>query len=69
MKATADGGLTVYSALNQSDSREAGFTRVVLIVCAALLVPMISYLVINAYLRSRYRAKRRRRRQARRRSR
>ena len=69
VKATSDNGLTVYSALSQSDSRDAGFTRVILIVCAALLVPMLSYLAINAYLRSRYRARRRRRRQARRRSR
>lgn len=70
VRTATDSGLTVYSALapKQDDGR-SGFSKVVTIICAVLLVPAISYLAINSYLRSRYRAQRRRRRQSRRRSR
>ena len=70
VRTATDSGLTVHSALapKQDDGR-SGFSKVVTIICAVLLVPAISYLAINSYLRSRYRAQRRRRRQSRRRSR
>ena len=70
VRTAADSGLTVYSALAPKEEGErSGISKAVTIICAVILVPVLSYLVINSYLRSRYRARRRRRRQARRRSR
>lgn len=70
VRTAADSGLTVYSALApQQTNDRSGFSTAVTVICAVILVPVISYLAINSYLRSRYRAMRRRRRQARRRSR
>lgn len=70
VRTAADSGLTVYSALAPKEAGErSGAAKVVTIICAVIFVPAVSYLTINAYLRSRYRAKRRRRRQSRRRSR
>lgn len=70
VRTAADSGLTVYSALApKADGGSSGITKAITIICAVILVPVLSYLAINSYLRSRYRAQRRRRRQARRRSR
>ena len=70
VRASADAGLTVYSALApKAEGERSGLSKAITIICAVILVPALSYLLINAYLRGRYRARRRRRRQARRRSR
>lgn len=63
-----DSGLTIENGLTQKDNTESSLSRIVLIGCAVVLVPAVSYLVINAMLRSHRRAQRRRRRQGRRRS-
>ena len=60
VRTAADSGLTVYSALApQTQSERSSLSGVVLIVCAVILVPVVSYLAINSYLR--YRAQTRRR--------
>lgn len=70
VRSAADSGLTVYSALApKAEGEGSSAAKVVTIICAIILVPVVSYLAINSYLRSRYRAQRRRRRKARRRSR
>lgn len=69
VRTAADSGLTVYSALApQAQSEKNSLSGAILIVCAVILVPTVSYLAINAYLRSRAKARRRKRRENRRRS-
>lgn len=69
VRTAADSGLTVYSALApKTDSGRSGVSTAVLVICAVLLVPTVSYLVINALLRRRARNQRRKRRQERKRS-
>lgn len=69
VRTVADSGLTVYSALApQTQSERSSLSGVVLIVCAVILVPVVSYLAINSYLRYRAQTRRRKRRKSRRRS-
>ena len=69
VRTAADSGLTVYSALApQTQSERSSLSGVVLIVCAVILVPVVSYLAINSYLRYRAQTRRRKRRKSRRRS-
>ena len=69
VRTAADSGLTVYSALApQTSGTGSGASTVVLIICAVILVPVISYLIINNFLRQRARKQRRKRRQSRKRS-
>ena len=69
VRTAANSGLTVYSALApKTDSGRSGVSTAVLVICAVLLVPTVSYLVINALLRRRARNQRRKRRQERKRS-
>lgn len=69
VKAVDNSGLTVYSALApQTQGERSSLSGAVLIVCAVILVPVISYLAINAYLRRRAQNRRRKRRKNRRRS-
>lgn len=69
VRTAANSGLTVYSALApKQDGQQSGLARAVLIICAVILVPVISYLIINSLLRRRARMQRRKRRQSRKRS-
>ena len=69
VRTAADSGLTVYSALApQNQGEKNSLSGAILIICAVILVPTVSYLAINSYLRSRAKAKRRKRRENRRRS-
>ena len=52
----------------QTQSERSSLSGVVLIVCAVILVPVVSYLAINSYLRYRAQTRRRKRRKSRRRS-
>ena len=70
VRTAADSGLTVYSALApQTQEGKSSLSGAILIICAVILVPTVSYLAINAWLRSLAKAKRRKRRENRRRSR
>lgn len=69
VRTAADSGLTVYSALApQNQGEKNSLSGAILIICAVILVPTVSYLAINSYLRRRAKAKRRKRRENRRRS-
>lgn len=61
-------GLTIQNGITKKDGESSGVTKYILIGCAIVLVPVVGYLAINAYLRKRLRAQRRRRRKGRRRS-
>lgn len=61
VRRSSDSGLQILGGADRSSS-ESRFSRIALIVCLVILVPALGYLGINAYLRSRRRARIRRRR-------
>ena len=68
VRSIEDTGLTIENGLTKKDNGQSGISKYILIGSAVILVPVLSYLGINALLRTRVRAQRRRRRQGRRRS-
>lgn len=69
VRTAENSGLTVYSALApKTEGARSGFSKAVLVICAVILVPVISYLIINSLLRRRAKARRKKRRQERKRS-